>query len=584
MMESRRRFDFDDAPIEQKNLPSNPSENVENILKCETQRERIRRLFKSNLFLGFATIILFCLFIIITTLCIALLVRYEIENESVKTVPLWRADLPDEQKFWFDKGIEELKTALNVKLNMKRAKNVIIFVGDGMGPNTVTASRIYGFKENGLLTWEKFPHMGMLKTYCADKQVPDSFSTATALFGGVKTNYETGGVDSTVKLSNCTASLDPNHHVDSIIKWAQEDGIKTGIVTTTRLTHATPASLYANVPDRRWECEATMPEHSKQDGCKDIARILIESEVAENINVLMGGGRQCLVSGTKGSKADPIDSWACQSKDGRDLIKEWKKKKEDAGHIFAVLSNNSDLNSFDTFNTDFVLGVFANGHLKYDHERDTGPAGMPSLANMTLKAIEVLKSKEKGFLLIVEGGMIDQAHHRGIARKALSETLALNDAVNASLNAMKDELDETLFIVTADHSHTLTINGYPKHGSNILGIGFKSKVDGIPYTTLTYGTSYSGYQVEIDNENGRPKRKDPSREDTTTFDYIQQSAILTDENTHGGSDVTIHALGPMAHLFHRIHENTYVAHVVSYALRIGRFRDSSIVESLANLF
>lgn len=155
------------------------------------------------------------------------------------------------------------------------------------------------------------------------------------------------------------------------------------------------------------------------------------------LKVIMGGGYQSLVSGAVDSPADPLDTWSCLSKDGRNLIKKWAELKEEEGESYAVLRNNSDLNKLNAEDTDFVLGVFSNGHLKYDFERDHGPSGMPSLKDMTKKALEVLKSKKKGFLLVVEGGMIDQAHHRGAAKKAISETLALNEAVAEALNVLK---------------------------------------------------------------------------------------------------------------------------------------------------
>lgn len=83
------------------------------------------------------------------------------------------------------------------------------------------------------------------------------------------------------------------------------------------------------------------------------------------------------------------------------------------------------------------VGIFANGHLKYDHERNHGPDGMPSLTNMTEKALEILKQNENGFVLVVEGGMIDQAHHRGYARRALSEVAAMDEAVKRTLQIMQ---------------------------------------------------------------------------------------------------------------------------------------------------
>ncbi|XP_023300319.2 alkaline phosphatase [Lucilia cuprina] len=487
--------------------------------------------------------------------------------------------LPEAQQEWFERGTLELQKALKRKRNKRRAKNVILFVGDGMGPNTVTAARIMGFSEEGLMSWEEFPDMGLLKTYCANKQVPDSFSTATALFSGVKVNYETGGVDATVNLGNCSASLDVNHQVNSILKWAQDDGMLTGFVTNTRVTHATPAALYAHTPDRRWECEQKMPIEAQNEGCKDIARQLIEDLTGQNINVIMGGGRQMLVSNVSDTPLDPIDTWACKSKDGRDLIQEWSNIKSQRDQPHVVAQNTGELEAINPSEVDYILGIFANGHLKFDFERDTTPAGMPSLKQMVLKALEFFKTKDERFLLVVEGGMIDQAHHRGTARKALNEVLAFNEAINASVQYLGDKLEDTLVIVTADHAHTLTINGHAAKGADILGVAGNSKTEGIPYTTLTYGTTYKGFQPDA---NGL--RKDPTLQDTTDWEYTQQGVINTDENYHGGSDVTIHSAGAMSYLFHGVHEQSYVAHAISYALRIGRFRDSAIAESLADMF
>ncbi|XP_030385710.1 alkaline phosphatase [Scaptodrosophila lebanonensis] len=519
--------------------------------------------------------------VLILAMCIGFFVHYKLggnpEDEDQRST--WDVELSKEQQTWYDRGMEELEVAINREINRRRAKNVVLFVGDGMGPNTVTASRIYGYKEEGLLAWERFPHMGLLKTYCADKQVPDSFSTATALFGGVKTNYETGGVDSSVSLANCSASLDESHHVHSILKWAQEDGMRTGFVTTTRVTHATPAALYAHVADRRWECETVMPQSALQEGCIDIARQLVELPTGRGINVIMGGGRQMLVSNVTDTPEDPLDTWAGHATDGRNLIKDWQNQKSGDGARHAIIQNNGELRNLNAQDVDYVLGIFANGHLKYDHERNLSDTGMPSLSNMTLKALEVLGNSDKGFLLVVEAGMVDQAHHRGQARKALGEVLALNEAVQATLTQLKDQLDETLIIVTADHSHSLTINGHPERGANILGLAGNSKTEETPYTTLTYGTSYNGFQVDSETL----QRVNPALSDTTDWEYTQQAAINTNENLHGGSDVTIHAHGAMSYLFHGVHEQSYVAHVISYALRIGRFRDSTIAESLADL-
>lgn len=146
----------------------------------------------------------------------------------------------------------------------------------------------------------------------------------------------------------------------------------------------------------------------------------------------------------------------------------------------------------------------------------------------------------------------------------------------------RDELDDTLIIVTADHAHTLSINGYPSKGNDILGIAQNSKQDKVPYTTLTYAVGGApAFQFSVD-DNQKPVRNKPDEKLLLNYDYVQQAGILSDENVHGGGDVSLHAIGPMAHLFHSVHEQSYVAHVISYAARIGRFQDKHAFEKFMN--
>lgn len=114
------------------------------------------------------------------------------------------------------------------------------------------------------------------------------------------------------------------------------------------------------------------------------------------------------------------------------------------------------------------MGLFSPGHLPYALERDTSPDGQPSLLNMTVQALKLLSQNPKGYVLLVEGGNIDNAHHEGYARHALHETSEMDDAVAYAAEVTNP--DDTLLIVTADHSHTLTIAGYPERGADILGL------------------------------------------------------------------------------------------------------------------
>ncbi|XP_046973622.1 alkaline phosphatase-like [Vanessa cardui] len=494
---------------------------------------------------------------------------------SAGTVPEFKefkaGKLRTDQQFWKNLARDELYEALRVRQNYGRAKNVILFIGDGMGPNTVTAARIYKGGEGNRLAFERFPHMGLLKTYSADQTVSDSSSTATALLCGVKVNRGTFGVDASVGFWDCPGSLRPEARLESLAAIALKAGKSAGVVTNMRITHSTPGPLYAHSAQRNWECDAKMPESVR--ACKDTARQLIEDFPGRDFNVILGGGRQAFLTDVTETPDDPIDSWGCVREDGRNLIEDYKLDKQRRGLRAAVVNNNLELNSLNLNNTDYLLGLFANTHLKYEHERDAGPNGTPSLSQLVEAAVTVLRRNEKGFFLMVEGGNISMAHFRGRAKKAIMETLAFEQAVLKAM-AMTNE-EETLIIVTSDHAFTLNINGYPRRGQSIFGIAMTSPHDHRNYTTLSYSVGGPGsFHYEIENgSNGIQQvvRRDPSTEDIEDENYEQIAAIPLDESGHGGSDVTVYARGPFSHLFHNIHEEHYVYTAVSYAAEIGDF-------------
>lgn len=190
------------------------------------------------------------------------------------------------EEFWVNQGQTLLAKKVRQKLNENKAKNVIIFIGDGMGLATLMATRSYINDVNYELSFEKFQHTGLAKTYCINYQVPDSSCTATAILSGVKNNYGTIGVNGHVNLRNCTALRDNSTRVNSIFKYAQDAGKATGVVTTTRITHATPAASYAHTASRYWESNEGV-----QDGCEDIALQLIHGDVGSKLDVAMGGGK-----------------------------------------------------------------------------------------------------------------------------------------------------------------------------------------------------------------------------------------------------------------------------------------------------
>lgn len=211
--------------------------------------------------------------------------------------------------FWVNKGQNLLNQKVSKKLNTNRAKNLVIFIGDGMGLATLMATRSYLNDVKTELSFEKFPHSGLSKTYCINYQIPDSSCTATAILTGIKNNYGTIAMSGDVNLRNCSAQRDNNTHVDSIFKHAQDAGKSTGVVTTTRVTHATPAAAYAKSSSRYWESDEGVPE-----GCNDIAYQMIHGEIGSKLDVVMGGGRRNFL---------PTNDNAGVRTDNRNLIDEY---------------------------------------------------------------------------------------------------------------------------------------------------------------------------------------------------------------------------------------------------------------------
>lgn len=475
--------------------------------------------------------------------------------------------------YWMDLGMEELLKAGELVHNEQVAKNIIIFVGDGMSIPTVSAARTFkgqhfskakgSIPEEGsseTIFWEGFPHMGLSKTYSTTTITPDSASTATAMFSGVKTASWTLGFDSQIIFSD-PESVSSATPLKTILDWAQEAGMKTGIITNTRVTHATPAALYAKSADRDWECDSVMPESAAAQGLKDIALQMIENSPAKEADLIFGGGLGAFVDYDIGD-----DDYECRRNDKRNLINEWQSSNANG----QVIYNRTQLMERDLMNADKIRGFFTWGYMPFEDQLGEESA-TPSLEEMTTTAIQYLerKSDENGFFLMVEGGKIDKGHHASQATRALSETIALEATVKAAAELVDTE--ETLLIVTADHSHTFSFGGYSNRFSDITMEALEQDdtpylgMDGKPFTIFGYANG-PGYN-QLADENGTIVRPDiPSSLD---YDFINYSGVPLNKETHGGDDVGIWAKGPMAHYFHTTHQQTYIAHVMSYAACIG---------------
>jgi alkaline phosphatase len=194
--------------------------------------------------------------------------------------------------------------------------------------------------------------------------------------------------------------------------------------------------------------------------------------------------------------------------------------------------------------------------MQYETDRAKDKGGEPSLVEMTIKAIDMLSKDEDGYVLMVEAGRIDHAHHAGNAYRALQDTVALSDAVKATMAKVNQE--DTLVIVTADHSHVFTMAGYPNRNNPILGVAGTAD-DKKPYTTLGYMNGPGAMKEGA-------AREDVTNVDTQDPDYLQQALVpLEESETHAGDDVAILAQGPWAHLFQGIVEQNMIYHVMAKA-------------------
>ncbi|MFC3051254.1 alkaline phosphatase [Kordiimonas pumila] len=456
------------------------------------------------------------------------------------------------EESWLEAGKATVDQKVAQKINTKRAKNVILFIGDGMGISTLTAGRILEGQlagnpgEENYLSFEKFPYSALVKTYNVDSQVADSAGTATAFNTGAKTRL---GVINTVPTLDRSHCDDIEHNkLTPIAAYAERAGLSTGVVSTARLTHATPAAVYANSPDRDWEADTDVPAEAKTAGCTDIASQIIETMGGNGLEVALGGGRaNFLPKGTMDGKRA----------DGKNIVKDWQSAF--AGSAF--VTNKAELENIDYTKTQHLLGLFSPSHMDYDDRRS---ADQPELAEMAESAIKMLSKNENGYFLMVEAGRIDHGHHEGNAHKALYDTVALSKAVRRTLELVDTE--ETLILVTADHSHTFTIAGYARRGNPIFGLvspaalpegELQKALDGKPYTTLGYANGPGAVKGE---------RSELTDAETQNKDFKQQSLMPLHSETHGGEDVGLFAIGPWSHLATGTIEQNVIFHIMDHAL------------------
>ena len=348
-----------------------------------------------------------------------------------------------------------------VEIN-KKAKNVILLIGDGMSASQITSYRLLKEGPNGRIAVDNFPISGIVLTHSADAIITDSASSATAYSTGSKTKNSYLGVDKDGQiLENLTEKLD-------------DFGFISALISTSEVTHATPAAFSSHVDSRR--------------DTDEISSQMLESKVA----TILGGGRNFFLPAEKGGKR----------KDKRNLLEEAKKSHK-------ILTHKNQLVISNINPSEKILGLFANEHLRDEGTPDNHPSE-PTLTEMLKFSLERAKAgidnQCRGSFIMVEGSQVDWAGHANNIDYLERELGEFDEATRYALDYAKNN-QNTLVVVTADHEtgglliEPIALSYYT--GNNIkfsfnTAIGGGSHT-GVPVPVYAYGPGATNFSGTLDN-------------------------------------------------------------------------------------
>lgn len=344
----------------------------------------------------------------------------------------------------------------------KKAKNIILLIADGMSISQITSYRLLKGGPNERISVDKFPVSGIVLTHAEDSFVTDSASSATAFSSGRKTNNGALGLDN------------EKEELENITEKLHQYGFVSSLISTSEITHATPAAFASHV-DLRWKTD-------------EISQQMINS----NVMTILGGGRNFFLPEDVGGKRD----------DGVNLLEKVKS-------THTLLTEKSELESFDLTETGKVIGLFAKEHLR-DLEDPDNHSKEPSTSEMLDFAIKRSQSFGEngcnGFFIMVEGSQIDWAGHSNDMNYLVQEMEDFDNVVQMALDFAKKS-EDTLVVVTSDHETggLLIEPGSPTNYSSPevkfsfnTGIGYGSHT-GVPVPVYAYGPGSSNFTGTLDN-------------------------------------------------------------------------------------
>ena len=430
--------------------------------------------------------------------------------------------------------------------------NVILMIPDGFGPASVTMARDFVRWRDGTteLPYDSL-HVGSSRTFSAKSRITDSAAGGTALATGVKTYNGAIAVD-TMK-----------RPVGTLLEGAQRQGLATGLVATSRITHATPAVFSSHVPDRDQENE--------------IARQQLNKE----IDVLLGGGRRHFLPETMANSA---------RNDERNLFETARRKG------YQIVETADELSQT---NTAPLLGLFSDGHMAYEIDRDQ--TQQPSLATMTETAIDALSDTREGYFLMVEGSRIDHAGHANDAAAHLHDIFAFNEAVNVALDAAHRD-ENTLVVIVSDHETGGLTLGRNRDGEGIYSWHPDALADVTASSAAIADSIRAHRSSNADPATVRQRIADTVTRLTGVSDLsderlnrlvdvegkytlgkavsplVNQEALVGwTSHAHTAVDVSLYAYGPGANRFVGNHDNTYISEALADLLDLNL---TSVTEAL----
>ncbi len=413
-----------------------------------------------------------------------------------------------------------------------RAKNIILFIGDGMGDSEITAARNYQAGASGRLALDTLPFTGSVTTYALHESDPSKLDYVTDSAAG-GTAWATGQKTSNGRISTSAKADRP---LKTILELAKEAGYRTGNISTAELTDATPAVLGAHVNSRRCQGPADMKDCEKYRKAAGGPGSIAEQLVDHKIDVLLGGGKQRfdqIIDGGPDEGKRVIDSAN--------------------GQGYKVVTTAAELSQIHLEPQQRLLGLFNAGNMSMEWSGDQAivypgsgpqkckefvrPATEPALFSMMLKAIQLLQAndqKSPGFFLQVEGAQIDKRAHTAQPCEQIGETIAFDNAIKLALDWAAEHPD-TLIIVTADHGHSTQIVPEPKQDDHSAGL----------MSTL----------ITADKSN-------------MTLLYATNSVCCASQHSmeHTGTQVRIAGQGPQAFRLLGVHDMSEIFHLMAQAM------------------